>query len=299
MTLENILSEFLEIHSVGIKTNTVRMYQSCENYINVYMGNLDILDINFLQIQKFLNHLYQDKKLSKSTISKYLILLRIVFNYAIQLNLITINPCTTARVPKNANVNVRIPLNSNEIKIIINEHKSEYFNLYAYIMLFTGLRKSEMLGLQMSDVDFDTNTITINRTVIHERNKPVIYNTLKNGTQSKVIPLISKVKTVLKPMNNSGFLFGNENGLAFSEIQLRRRWDTYRRNVKLNITQHQIRHTYCTMLYNAGVDVKTAQYLMGHKDIKMTLNIYTHLDEFKKLSNSNLIEHYIDNTYFN
>ena len=63
----------------------------------------------------------------------------------------------------------------------------------------------------------------------------------------------------------------------YSETMLKRRWDKYLKMTGLNITQHQLRHTYATMLYRAEIDAKTAQKLLGHSDVGTTLNIYTHI----------------------
>ena len=73
------------------------------------------------------------------------------------------------------------------------------------------------------------------------------------------------------------------------DYQFKKMWDDFKKvyvrdisEVKSDITPHIFRHTYATMLYNAGVDIKTAQYLLGHATIQMTLDIYTHLQEGKE-----------------
>lgn len=72
---------------------------------------------------------------------------------------------------------------------------------------------------------------------------------------------------------------------------IRRRWHKYIKATGLNITQHQLRHSYATILYRAGIDLKTAKNLLGHADVQTTLNIYTHLEKeisqntFDKINN--------------
>lgn len=66
---------------------------------------------------------------------------------------------------------------------------------------------------------------------------------------------------------------------------IKRRWEKCIKSVGLNITQHQLRHTYATLLYRSGIDAKTAQGLLGHSDVQTTLNIYTDIaEDIKKIS---------------
>lgn len=81
------------------------------------------------------------------------------------------------------------------------------------------------------------------------------------------------------------------------EHQLRKLWDNYRNETGLNATQHQLRHTYATMLFESGVDIKTAQDLMGHKDIRTMLQIYTHLSAAHKERNISKLDNYISDKY--
>jgi integrase len=75
-----------------------------------------------------------------------------------------------------------------------------------------------------------------------------------------------------------------------------RRTDLHDENWKtFNIRTHDLRHTFCTMLYNAGIGLKEAQYIMGHADMSMTMEVYTHLDEAKRQSAANILTRYNEN----
>ena len=64
---------------------------------------------------------------------------------------------------------------------------------------------------------------------------------------------------------------------------LRKRWARYIKGIDVNITQHQLRHAYSFLLYRSGIDVKTAQYLLGHSNYATTMNIYTDFDKEKTI----------------
>jgi integrase len=72
-------------------------------------------------------------------------------------------------------------------------------------------------------------------------------------------------------------------------------FNEYLGETEVYFTMHQFRHTFCTMLYNAGVDVKTAQDILGHSSVNVTLNIYTHLESKMKKINTDKLNKYTQN----
>ena len=115
--------------------------------------------------------------------------------------------------------------------------------------------------------------------------------TPKSHSSNRTIPipdvLIDDLKTHIKSLKGE-YLF-EVDGALMKDYQFKKMWDNFKKvyvrdvsEIKPDITSHIFRHTYATMLYNAGVDIKTAQYLLGHATIQMTLDIYTHLQEGKE-----------------
>jgi site-specific recombinase XerD len=83
----------------------------------------------------------------------------------------------------------------------------------------------------------------------------------------------------LKETLNQKYIFENDQHELMHNAQVTRRWNALKRETGIECTPHQLRHSYATMLFDAGIDVKTAQTWLGHSDIKTTLDIYTHLSE--------------------
>lgn len=78
--------------------------------------------------------------------------------------------------------------------------------------------------------------------------------------------------------NKKDFIFTCQ-GHLYTKSNINSRWKSYQFFIGLNVTQHQFRHTYCTLAYRAGIPVKATQVLLGNKSMKMTLDIYTHVSE--------------------
>ncbi len=165
------------------------------------------------------------------------------------------------------------------------------------ILLGTGLRISELYGLTKSDIDFKERRIRVERQLTRTRNceyyieKPktdsgeryvpmdgAVYQAFQNVIQNRKTP---KVEMLIN--GHSGFLFLDKDGkpkvAGHLEHAMKRIIDNYNKSHddKLpSITPHVLRHTFCTEMANAGMEIKNLQYLMGHADAYTTLNTYTH-----------------------
>ncbi|MDO5139581.1 MAG: site-specific integrase, partial [Oscillospiraceae bacterium] len=178
-----------------------------------------------------------------------------------------------------------------------DRHFSRYYD-GVYILFRTGLRISEFCGLTMQDIDFDEKTIRIDHQL--QRTSDMRYSIVptKTNAGTRVIPMTPDVekcfgRIVNKRMNKprreyaidgrKGFLFFDKNGRPMVAMH----WEKYFQHMveKFNkiyldqlpeITPHVCRHTYCSDMAKAGISPKTLQYLMGHSEIGVTMNTYTH-----------------------
>jgi integrase len=178
-----------------------------------------------------------------------------------------------------------------------DKHFSKYYD-GVYILFKTGLRISEFCGLTMQDIDFDEKTIRIDHQL--QRTSDMRYSIVptKTNAGTRVIPMTPDVEKcfrhiVGKRMNKprrecaidgkKGFLFFDKNGRPMVAMH----WEKYFQHMveKYNkiyrdqlpeITPHVCRHTYCSDMAKAGISPKTLQYLMGHSEIGVTMNTYTH-----------------------
>ena len=177
-----------------------------------------------------------------------------------------------------------------------DKHFAKYYD-GMFILFKTGLRISEFCGLTISDIDFKNNRINVDHQLQRTRDMHYIIEDTKTACGVRMIPMTPEVKECferiignrpkpnVEPMidGRSGFLFLDKNEMPMVALH----WEKYFQHVveKYNriyraqlpkITPHVCRHTYCSNMAKAGMNPKTLQYLMGHSDIGVTLNTYTH-----------------------
>lgn len=185
-----------------------------------------------------------------------------------------------------------------------DKHFCKYYD-GIYILFKTGLRISEFVGLTMNDLDFEERTITVNHQLQRRSDMVYIIEETKTTNGTRVLPMTEDVYDCFqriisqrkKPKKEpkidgySGFLYLDKNDMPMVALH----WEKYFEHIiiKYNsiykeelpkVTPHVCRHTYCSNMAKSGMNPKTLQYLMGHADIGVTLNTYTHigLDDAKE-----------------
>ena len=212
-----------------------------------------------------------------------------IFRHAIINRYIKEDVSFYARLPKGAKSQKREALTNEEIEIV-NNSTACTFGPLVYFLLYTGLRKGEALALRWKDIDLVNNIIHVSRSVYYISNEPHIKEPkTSSGIRDVIIPNCLADK--LSPKAAKEFVF-NKNGKLIDKSYFTRQWRKYTEETGLNITAHQLRHTYATLLFEADIDEKDAQTLMGHSDIKVTQNIYTHIRQSRKVATANKLNEY-------
>jgi len=277
LTLADAVRQWFNEHSKQVKYNTNMCYNASVNEIIQDLGYLDIDKVTPKIIQDFINK-KSSLNLKRQTIKIRLLVLKIVYDWLIQNGYIKDNPAQFIKLPKNLTANKREPADP---KIIdkINNLDCEY-GLLPFFLLYSGLRLGEVLALKYSDIDFEHNTIKVNKVVEWHGNQPFIREHTKSKSSDREVILLDKLKQILSSKNegNDRFIFTHTQKVTpLTKSQYNKIW----RNLNLGVTAHQLRHSFATMLFNAGIDAKTAQNLLGHSSVKVTLDIYTHLEHSK------------------
>lgn len=244
-----------------------------ENILDFFSKN-KLNEITSKDIDVFLHNLNYGYK----TVAGYRCILNMIFCYAVLQGYTQYNPVSVVKVPKNLERKRREIPTTKELKIV-SAHWED-FDLLPFFLLWTGCRKSEALAIRREDIDFKNKVIKIRNHVIHDGNKAIYEPVLKTEAAYRDIILTNNLYKVL-PKKFSGFLFSasetREKPLSKGEFD--KRWKKYCEKYNLHITAHQLRHGYATMLFEANVDIKDTQVLMGHSDINLTRAIYTHIRE--------------------
>lgn len=291
--LENEKMTFAEVSELWLvntklgelKEQSYYNLQSQIRGLNVYIGDMYIKDIKKSHIEQIRATLIKEEKIDKY--NKILGNARAIFEYAIESNIIVKNP--TSGMKRLSNKTEKRTLTAEERHLFETAPLTAFEKTFTMLLLYTGMRRSEALALNVSDINFKQRYITVNKTLVLSRastSDKILQDNTKTDAGTRKIPISSKLYPILKAYckDRVGILFLSEYGNYIGTSTLRKRWNTMIKKLQEfadfelanDITPHMFRHTYASDLYKAGVDIKSAQYLLGHTDIKTTLNVYTH-----------------------
>lgn len=256
------------------KSNRASYDRTVEYFAGKYVDEITAGDVS-----AFFDYL-ESLQFSYKTVASHKSVLSMILSFAIKKNDIQFNPVKNVTIPQNLPKTKRdIP--SDEVLQTINEHYTG-FDFLPYFLLNTGLRMSEALPLEVDkDIDLEQKTIRIHKHLIHDSNKPIIEEVTKTRNAERTVVLLDRV--IERLPQRKGLLFCNEDGSPYTAKQLQKLWTDYRKRYSIKVTAHQLRHGFATMLFEAGISEKDAQDLMGHSDINLTRQVYTHIrDKHKK-----------------
>lgn len=270
--------------------NYKKSIKSTYEKIVEYFGNKRIKEINVQEINRYIQYIIS-LNYSKKSVSTQKSVLNMIYRHAVIAGYVQYNPMQDIKLPTGLPKTPRKIPTTNSIKEVTQHY--EGFDLLPFFMLFTGCRKSEALAVKYEDVDFENKTIDIQYHVIHDGNKAVYEPVLKTEAAERKIILLDRLADIL-PRDKKGFIFSmKDDGVTpLTKRAYDVRWKNYCKKYNVKITAHQLRHGFATMLFEAGIDVKDAQELMGHKDINLTRQIYTHIRSERKQETINKLNQF-------
>lgn len=256
-----------------------------EKYLNSYiipcLGDKLIGEIDVDDVQAMLD---KYSYLSEKTLKDAKTLLSQIMDYAIDDEIIKKNPCKKKdiEIPSNKKT-VRQALSIDKYRDIINhlDILTDNDRRYIALIMFTAMRRGEVLGLRWEDVDILNNLIHIRRNVTHpQQNTPVI-TTPKTKAGIRDIPIDKTLLDILIPNKKTGYIIGDrEEPITLSAY--RNMWERITATIDMHgATPHILRHSYLTYAVGETTDYKTVQGISGHADIGTLLNRYAHPQEHK------------------
>ena len=297
VTLSEYITKYVEMYLKGsIKDSSLGLYRKYEKLISETIGKEPLSKINTECLQVFFNgHM----KMCESTLKKIRGFLSPIFECAVEEGIIDRNPITKRlRIKGVAEKSLDAISTDNIQKIleVVDSLPIKHRKMLV-LLLFTGVRRGEMLGLQWRDIDTENNVIHIRRQVKHIGNRPVIDKELKTVNGKRDIPIIGDIKMLLSlkgsDMDTDFIVSGSE---PMTQKMYENAWQhTIRRKIievteLENVTAHQLRHTYITYLESTGVDPKTLSAIAGHSDVAFTLKRYVSIQPEKILEAGQKIE---------
>lgn len=272
--------------------NTINMYKAALNSINPIIGDIKLSELKLFDIQTLVNNLYKKGK-AKQTLKVIRMTISQILQMAVKNDIILRNICDDVTIPAKAPASTKEILTQDEIEIL---NKLDYqLKPLVLTMLYTGVRRGEALALTWEDINISNKLVSVNKAIAFQGNSSHI-KTPKTFASIRTIPIPDMLIDVFKgSVTNdiSSPIFYTRRDRTITQENYKRVWKQFQNETGIKITAHQLRHTYITMLYNAGIDAKQAQQLSGHADIKTLLSIYTHLQEKNKIDALNKLNLYL------
>ncbi len=312
----------------GVKPNTLANYNFVQNLLKKEtFSEKKISQIKTSDTKLFLIKLQQDGK-GYSTIKTVRGILRPAFQMAVDDDVLHKNPFgfELATVVVNDSVTREAVTKEQMRKFLKFVHDDNVYCKYyevVYILFHTGLRISEFCGLTLRDVDLENRILNIDHQLQRTANMKLVIESTKTNAGTRKIPMTEDVAECFRGIiedrepprfekvvdGYTGFLFLDKEGLPLVAMHWEHRFnhmvkrynEIYRVQMP-NITPHVCRHTYCSNMAKSGMNPKTLQYLMGHSDIGVTLNTYTHLgledaaDELKRMEDLEIARKELEKT---
>ena len=294
-----------------------RKVSTLENQVYKHIGGVQIDKLTHSQIQKMVNDL-SESGLSYSTVKKAYEAVSACMRYYRITTSTAFNPCEGITLPelkRKESSDIEF-FTEEERKTIFREATRKYEsgkNVYRLgwafvLLLYSGLRVGELCALTWSDIDFSERTIRVNKNAVEVRERDengksrsilTTQNSTKTRSGMRTIPMTEKAFTALSELQKitgeCEYIVTSSKGERIRPTRLDRTFYQILAAVNLKkVGVHTLRHTFATMLFNNGCEVKVVSDLLGHSNTKITENIYIHLIQQQKVKAIQSIDKYSD-----
>lgn len=274
----------------------------------------DVLQIKLVDVNRRILQAYMDEKfrtgrkdgkggLSPRTLRLHKNILYQTLKDAVRDGILPNNPCEQVTLPQTQRYESKF-YNEDQLNALLSAVRNE--DLYPLIKLTAiyGLRRSEVLGLKWDSVDFANGTLTIKHTVTKVL-ETVEKDKTKNATSHRSFPLVPEARELLQELKEKEAANRKQFGKAYVSNDYILKWDdgkpfspdyVTRKFSRLlaqygfpHIRFHELRHSCASFLIHMGFTLKDVQEWLGHADIKMTANIYSHIDISRKMNMADML----------
>lgn len=325
ITVNELVERYLSTKT-GAKHSTVANYNFVKNILKKEeFSEVKIADVKTSDAKLFLIKMQSDGK-GYSTVKSVRGVLRPAFQMAVDDDILNKNPFEfqLAGVVVNDS-HTRTAITREQMRQFLKfVHDDNCYCKYyevVYILFHTGMRISEFCGLTLKDIDLKNRIVNIDHQLQRTSDMQYVIESTKTNAGTRKLPITEEVAKCFQAIiedrepqqrekmidGYAGFLFYDKDNNPLVAMHWEHRFnhmvqrynDIYRIQIP-NITPHVCRHTYCSNMAKSGMNPKTLQYLMGHSDIGVTLNTYTHLgledaeDELKRMEDLNNARNELD-----
>lgn len=295
-TVAEWFREWLKTYCVNLKPRTIDDYKKrSEKYIIPHLGKVKLSALTGVQVQRFINRLSdghkEQKPLAPKSVQNIHGVLHSALKQAVMSGVISRNPADNTKLPKAKKPALK-PLMDDSIPAFLDVIKGDPYERVYIVDLFSGLRQSEILGLQWQDINFEDGEITVCRQLQKSRNGEgyIFLDETKNG-KDRTIAVAPAVMDVLKAQkrqqaqwklaagpawsNEHDLVFTNEMGGHLCHVTVYQHFKKLVKQIGMDETRfHDLRHSTAIMVLQNGCSPKLVQQLLGHYSSSFTMDVY-------------------------
>ena len=299
---EELSEEWFEDYAKpNLRSTTYERMLQLRHRVYPAIGHLRIDKITVRQLQAFVNYLAKEganektgKPLAPKTIRHNLSFISDVFSYAVRMELISDNPCSKVVIPK-GKVKEKQIYSQEEMELLLTRLMGEpvKYKAFFYLIAYSGFRRSEMLGLEWKDIDFENNIISVRRTSNYTAERGIYTDTTKTKRSQRTLKISPFIMDILREHKadqdaealrlgdkwvETDRLFTKWNGEEMNN-QTPYGWlkEFCEKNDMPFYGIHSFRHFAASALISSGLDVVTVSGALGHCNLGTTLNVYAHM----------------------
>ena len=305
---DEYLYEWIEDHKRNISMRTYDGYKSyIDNRIAPFFKEKRVLvkDLTGDDINAFYRYL-TEQGLKGTSQQRYHAVLHLALKAAVKRRIISANPVDQADRPKSKPF-IASYYNADEMKKLLEISEKDELHLVIMLTAYYGLRRSEVLGLKWSAIDFTDKKIAIRHKVLEEKGEIHGYDVMKTKSSYRTLPLIEVVEEALKKQKEFQeemrkvfrkgyctdyleYVCTDATGRLYPPDYVSEHFSLLlKKNGMEHIRFHELRHSCASLLLAKKVPMKMIQEWLGHSDISTTSNIYSHLDAESKLESADII----------
>jgi integrase len=267
-TFEEVADEWWEEASENLAPNSLKNYtpaykRAVEMFKDTRIREIVPLDIS-RQIKAF------SKKKADKTVRTQLMIINLIMKHAVDAGDINLNPARDVTIPKGLDKK-KVSVPSDVCLQRVKESVDHPFGLFAFMALYTGLRRGELLALRWEDFDLKNRKLIVSKSMYFENGESKIKKP-KTNAGIRYVPILDKLVPYIK---KSGIVFERKDGEYYTNGSFEKAWERYCKDTGVDCTPHQLRHAFATMLYEQNISDKDIQYVLGHAQLSTTMDIYT------------------------
>lgn len=298
ITYQYLYDMYIDYYKNTVKESTFQKTKTIfEINILPIFGDYKVKNITPIMCQNF----YKDITTKYVSGGSYFNYAKSVLDYGNTLNIVNVNPFENVlKSRKKERSKVANFLEIKEVQDLLNSIDDIMWYNYFRLLIFTGLRKSEALALNWSDIDLNFGYIKVSKTLAIGEDYKLMISTPKSLSSVRTITLDKKTIDELKKYKDisgsDAIVFPSTKNTYINPSRASSVLDKYvsKANINKNIRVHDLRHTHASLLYASGMDIKSIQERLGHANIDITLDTYTHLTRDMKLSSIENFSKFID-----